>query len=124
MKVKSHPTTILRQKNKIFFIYDSKNENDILNNNNNIEDIYNLLYEDNFFYILTVSKTAFLSRIETKGKEIIETIYNQNQINNSSQMPQMHIIKKILLNLTKRYNEEYSILYQAYKNITNICDIC
>jgi hypothetical protein len=119
MKVKSHPTTILRQKNKIFFIYDSKNENDILNNNNNIEDIYNLLYEDNFFYILTVSKTAFLSRIETKGKEIIETIYNQNQINNSSQMPQMHIIKKILLNLTKRYNEEYSILYQAYKNITN-----
>ena len=34
-------------------------------------------------------------------------------------MPQMHIIKKIILNLTKRYNEEYSILYQAYKNIIN-----
>ena len=113
MKVKSHPTTINRQNIKNNFVY--KNENEIINNNINIEDIYNLLYEDNFFNILTVSKNSFLARIESKGEEIIEMIYNQNQkINNNTLL-----IKKILFDLTKRYNQDYEILSQAYNNINN-----
>ena len=44
-----------------------------------IEEIYNYIYEDNFFYIFIISKIAFLNRIDSKAKEVTEVLLNQNQ---------------------------------------------
>ena len=112
MRVNSQPTTILCQINKKSYLNISKNENEPIKKN--IEEIYNSLYEDHFFHILTVSKTLFLNRIDSKGKDLIDMIYNQNQKNNY-----MSLIKKVNIDINSRYMEDYKILYQSYKNIKN-----
>jgi hypothetical protein len=89
---------------------DNKNEPII----KKIEEIYNYIYEDNFFNILIISKIAFLNRIDSKAKEVTEVLLNQNQKKNNA-----NIINKIKIDINSRYIEDYSILYQAYKNIRN-----
>jgi len=90
----------------------SDNENDPLKKK--LKEIYNYIYEDNFFYILNISKISFLNRIDSKAKEITEVILNPKQQKNNA-----NIINKIKLDINSRYIEDYSILYQTYKNIRN-----
>ena len=111
MRVGSQPI-ILRHFNKKIYTESTKNEYDPTKKK--IEEIYNSIYEDNFFFILTISKTSFLNRIDSKAKEITDMIFinqnNNNIINN---------IKKIKLDIIQKYTEDYSILYQVYKNLKN-----
>ena len=99
-----------RHTNKNFYFDNNQNENDQAKKK--IESIYNSIYEDNFFLILTISKASFLNRIDSKGKEIIEMIFNQDSNN-------INTIKKINLDISSRYNEDYAIIYQTYQNIKN-----
>ena len=55
-----------------------------------------------------------LAREKDQVKEVIEVLLNQNQKNNNT-----NIINKIKIDINSRYIEDYSILYQAYKNIRN-----
>lgn len=88
------------------------NENEAIKKK--LKEIYNFIYEDNFFYLLIISKIAFLNRIDSKAKEITEVILNPNQKKNNA-----NIINKIKIDINSRYMEDYSILYTAYKNIRN-----
>ena len=105
MRVSSHPV-IIHQLNKNYF---DENDTKI---KKRIKEIYNLIYEDNFYLILTISKVAFLNTIELKGKEITEIIFNNN-------MNYLNILKKIKLEIDSRYNEDYTILNRSYNNIKN-----
>jgi len=90
----------------------SDNENETIRKK--IKEIYNYIYEDNFFYILITSKISFLNRIDSKVKEVTEVILNSNQKKNNT-----NIINRIKADINSRYMEDYSVLYQAYKNIRN-----
>ena len=111
MRVGSQPI-ILRHFNKKMYTEINNNENDPIKNK--IEEIYNSIYEDNFFFILTISKTSFLNRIDSKAKEITDTLFNQNNSTNI-----INYIKIIKIDIIQKYTEDYTILYQAYKNIKN-----
>ena len=112
MRVSSQPI-ILRHFNKKLYTETTKNEYDPTKKR--IEEIYNSIYEDNFFFILTISKTSFLNRIDSKAKEITDMIFiNQNNNNNI-----IDNITKIKLDISQKYTEDYSILYQVYKNLKN-----
>ena len=109
MRVSVHPL-ILRQSKRNNYIDNTRNENDPIKKK--IEDIYNSIYEDNFFQILTISKISFLNRIESKGKEITDIIFNPK--NNSNIV---NIIKKIKFDISTRYSEDFTLLYQSFKNL-------
>ena len=109
MRVNSHPIIIHQLDKK--YLDNNKNEEDP-KIKKRIEEIYNSIYDDNFYLILTISKVAFLNRIELKGKEIIEIIFNHN--NNY-----INILKKIKLEINSRYNEDYAIINKTYNNIKN-----
>ena len=111
MKLSSEPGMHYQLKKKSL-IDNCDNKNDP--KSKKIEEIYNYIYEDNFFNILIISKIAFLNRIDSKAKEVTEVLLNQNQKKNNA-----NVIKKIKIDINSRYIEDYSILYQAYKNIRN-----
>ena len=111
MKLSSEPGMHYKLKKKSL-IDNCDNKNDP--KSKKIEEIYNYIYEDNFFNILIISKIAFLNRIDSKAKEVTEVLLNQNQKKNNA-----NIINKIKIDINSRYIEDYSILYQAYKNIRN-----
>jgi hypothetical protein len=111
MKLSSEPGMHYQLKKKSL-IDNCDNKNDP--KSKKIEEIYNYIYEDNFFNILIISKIAFLNRIDSKAKEVTEVLLNQNQKKNNA-----NIINKIKIDINSRYIEDYSILYQAYKNIRN-----
>ena len=110
MRVSINPL-ILRQSKRNNNMDNIRIENDL---KKKLEEIYNSIYEDNFFTILTTSKISFLNRIESKGKEIADIIFNQKNNTNI-----VDIINKIKIDINLRYTEDYTLLYQSCKNIKN-----
>ena len=109
MRINANPSFSLKNK--------KENNKDILKNENDsihkkLRDIYNSLYEDNFFLILITSKIVFLNTIDSKSREITEVLLKPNQNKHNS-----NILNKIRYDINKRYLEDYSILFQACKNI-------
>ena len=114
MRVYSQPIILRQNAKKNYIDTNMLNRNDYEQNKikNKIVEIYNSLYEDNFYLILTISKTSFLNRIDLKGKEIIDLIYKNNtNISN--------IIQKIKIDINLKYTEDYTVLHQSYKSIKN-----
>ena len=71
MKLNSEPVMHYQLKKKSR-IDNCDNENEPISKK--IKEIYNYIYEDNFFYIFIRSKIALINRIDSKVKEVIEIL--------------------------------------------------
>ena len=92
--------------------YNNNIPSKIKNNNNQISEIYNSLYEDYFPSILCLSKTLFFDKINRKAKEIISRANSQDLQTSSS----IQLISKTKEDIAKKYDNEYKILSTEYQN--------
>ena len=81
-----------------------------------LEHIYNYLYEDNFQNILIKGKISFLNLIENKIQEIISYHFDEEYINSPFFRRTINKFKKEIEN---KYLKDYSFLNEQYKKNIN-----
>ena len=85
-----------------------------------LENIYNYFYEDNFHNILIKNKFSFLNFIESKIQEVIRYNFDDSYLNSSFFRRTINKYKKELEN---KYINDYSLLNEEYtKNINLLKD--
>ena len=81
-----------------------------------IDDIYNILYEKEFSFILLTSSKNFLKNIEAQSDILFQKNITPNEYHSASFLKLIDKTKEKFLN---KYNEEYSFLYENWKNYKN-----